>query len=229
MKLTINEVAQCLRLPVTTVDRWIRQGRIPIQKISNGYIVNESALEKWAAMYRLPFSLPKKVNAQPKGVRLENLLPAMNRGGVISGIKGDDVETVLRGAVEKMQVPFGTSKEKLYQCLLEREHLTSTGIGKGVAIPHPHDPLPDSFEKPVITTCFLDKPIDFNAVDDKLVFVMFILLSPSIKIHLHLLSRLSFCVRDNAFVEFLKTFPDSSAYFSKIADFEKQLDRADNS
>ena len=189
MKLTINEVAQCLRLPVTTVDRWIRQGRIPIQKISNGYIVNESALEKWAAMYRLPFSLPKKVNAQPKGVRLENLLPAMNRGGVISGIKGDDVETVLRGAVEKMQVPFGTSKEKLYQCLLEREHLTSTGIGKGVAIPHPHDPLPDSFEKPVITTCFLDKPIDFNAVDDKLVFVMFILLSPSIKIHLHLLCQ----------------------------------------
>jgi PTS system nitrogen regulatory IIA component len=59
MKLTINEVAQCLRLPVTTVDRWIRQGRIPIQKSSNGYIFNESALEKWAAMYRLPFSLPK--------------------------------------------------------------------------------------------------------------------------------------------------------------------------
>jgi len=37
MKLTINEVAQCLRLPVTTVDRWIHQGRIPIQKSSNGY------------------------------------------------------------------------------------------------------------------------------------------------------------------------------------------------
>jgi PTS system nitrogen regulatory IIA component len=229
MKLTINEVAQCLRLPVTTVDRWIHQGRIPIQKSSNGYIVNESALEKWAAMYRLPFSLPKKVNTQPQEVRLENLLPAMNRGGVIYGIKGADVATVLKGAVEKMNLPFSASKEKLYQCLLEREYLTSTGIGKGVAIPHPHDPLPDAFEKPVITTCFLDKPIDFNAIDDRLVFVMFILLSPSIKIHLHLLSRLSFCVRDNAFVKFLKTFPDSSSYFSKIADFEKQLDRADNS
>ena len=223
MKLTINEVAQCLRLPVTTVDRWIRQGRIPIQKSSNGYIVNESALEKWAAMYRLPFSLPKKVNAQPQKKRLENLLPAMNRGGVIYGIKGDDVETVLRGAVEKMQLPLATSKEKLYQCLVEREHLTSTGIGKGVAIPHPHDPLPDTFEKPVITTCFLEKPIDFNAIDDRLVFVMFILLNPSIKIHLHLLSRLSFCIRENAFVEFLKTTPDSTAFFSNIVDFENRL------
>jgi len=229
MKLTINEVAQCLRLPVTTVDRWIRQGRIPIQKSSNGYIVNESALEKWAAMYRLPFSLPKKVNTQLQEKRLENLLPAMDRGGVIYGIKGDDAETVLKGAVEKMQLPLNTSKEKLYQCLLEREHLTSTGIGKGVAIPHPHDPLPETFEKPLITTCFLEKPVDFNAVDDRRVFVMFILLSPSIKIHLHLLSRLSFCVRDNTFVEFLKTSPDSSAYFSKITEFENILDRADNS
>jgi len=229
MKLTINEVARCLRLPVTTVDRWIRQGRIPIQKSSNGYIVNESALEKWAAMYRLPFSLPKKVNTQLQEKRLENLLPAMDRGGVIYGIKGDDAETVLKGAVEKMQLPLNTSKEKLYQCLLEREHLTSTGIGKGVAIPHPHDPLPETFEKPLITTCFLEKPVDFNAVDDRRVFVMFILLSPSIKIHLHLLSRLSFCVRDNTFVEFLKTSPDSSAYFSKITEFENILDRADNS
>ena len=113
--------------------------------------------------------------------------------------------------------------------MIEREHLTSTGIGKGVAIPHSHDPLPDTFEKPAITTCFLEKPVDFNAVDDRLVFVMFVLLSPTIKIHLHLLSRLSFCVRDNAFVEFLKTSPDSLTYFSKIAEFEKQLDRADNS
>ena len=187
MKLTINEVARCLRLPVTTVDRWIRQGRIPIQKSSHGYIVNESALEKWAAMYRLPFSLPKKVKSKPQEKRLENLLPAMSRGGILYGIKGDDAETVLKGAVEEMKLPVGTSKERLYQCLLEREHLTSTGIGKGVAIPHPHDPLPDAFEEPLITTCFLEKPVDFNAVDDRLVFVMFILLSPSIKIHLHLL------------------------------------------
>jgi PTS system nitrogen regulatory IIA component len=113
--------------------------------------------------------------------------------------------------------------------LLEREHLTSTGIGKGVAIPHPHDPLKDMIKNSLISTCFLEKPIDFKAVDGRPVFVMFILLSSSRKIHLHLLSRLSFCIRENAFVEFLKTSPDSSAYFLKIADFEKQLDRADNS
>jgi PTS system nitrogen regulatory IIA component len=227
MKMTIHEVAQCLNLHVSTVERWIRQGRIPIQKTSNGYLFSESDLKKWAAMYRLPFLIPEKVKSRGYEEKLENLLAAMKRGGVLYDIKGDDVETALKSAVENMPLLSKTSKKELYQLLLERERLTSTGIGKGVAIPHPRDPLSDAFKSPIISTCFLEKPIDFGAVDDRPVFVMFILLSQSIKIHLHLLSRFSFCVRDNSFVEFLKTSPDEASFFAKIADFEKQLDRAE--
>ncbi|MBW2321559.1 MAG: PTS sugar transporter subunit IIA [Deltaproteobacteria bacterium] len=158
-------------------------------------------------MYRLPFLIPEKVKSRGYEEELENLLSAMKRGGVLYDIKGDDVETALKSAVGNMPVLSKTSKKELYQLLLERERLTSTGIGKGVAIPHPRDPL--------------------GAVDDRPVFVMFILLSQSIKMHLHLLSRFSFCVRDNSFVEFLKTSPDEASFFAKIADFEKQLDRAE--
>jgi PTS system nitrogen regulatory IIA component len=178
-------------------------------------------------MYRLPFLIPEKVKSRGYEEELENLLSAMKRGGVLYDTKGDDVETALESAVENMPVLSKTSKKELYQLLLERERLTSTGIGKGVAIPHPRDPLSDVLKSPVISTCFLEKPIDFGAVDDRPVFVMFILLSQSIKMHLHLLSRFSFCVRDNSFVEFLKTSPDEASFFAKIADFEKQLDRAE--
>jgi len=227
MKMTIHEVAQCLNLHVSTIERWIRQGRIPIQKTGNGYLFNESTLKKWAAMYRLPFAMPEKVKFREYEEKLENLLPAMKRGGVLHDLNGDDVEAVLRSAVENMPVLSIKLKKELYQLLLERERLTSTGIGKGVAIPHPRDPLSDALKSPIISTCFLEKPIDFGAVDDRPVFVMFILLSQSIKIHLHLLSRFSFCVRDNTFVEFLKTSPDEASFFAKIAYFEKQLDRAE--
>lgn len=223
MKLTINEVAQCLRLSISTVERWIRQGRIPIQKTDTGYLFNESTLEKWAAMYKLPFSLPDKFEKKFKEKKSENLLPAMKRGGLLYNIKGDNVEAVLKDAVENIYFLPVSFKEELYRRLLEREHLTSTGIGKGVAIPHPPDPLQDTLSNALISTCFLEKPIDFNAVDGKPVFVMFILLSPSTKTHLHLLSRLSFCIRDDAFVEFLKTSPDSAAFFLNIADFENRL------
>lgn len=223
MKLTINEVARCLRLSVSTVERWIRQGRIPIQKTDNGYLFNESTLEKWAAMYKLPFSLPDKFEKKLKEKKTEDLLPAMKRGGLLYNIKGDNVDTVLKDAVENIYFLPGGLKEELYGQLLEREHLTSTGIGKGVAIPHPHDPLQGRISNALISTCFLEKPIDFNAVDGRPVFVMFILLSPSTKIHLHLLSRLSFCIRDDAFVAFLKTTPDSAAFFLNIAEFENRL------
>ena len=226
MKLTLKEVAQCLHLPLSTVERWIRQGRIPIQRGENGLIFNDSALEKWAATHNLSFTRPLKDRALQEVSRLENLLPVMQRGGVLHNVKGDDVPTVLQTAVQNISAFSEPEKPALYERLLERENLTSTGIGKGVAIPHPHDPLADVMDKPLITTCFLEKSIDFAAIDDKPVFVMFILISPTIKIHLHLLSRLSFCVRDDAFVEFLKAAPDADVFFSKIAEFETQFEKA---
>ena len=223
MKLTINEVAQCLRLPVSTVERWVRQGKIPIQRTNNDYLFDESTLEKWAAMRKFPFSLPEKTKTTSQQIMSDDLLPAMERGGILYNIKGNDVQTVLKNAVENIQFLSNNIKDALYRGLLERERLTSTGIGKGVAIPHPHHPLTDMISNAFISTCFLDTPIDFHAIDGRPVFVMFILSSPSTQIHLHLLSRLSFFIRENAFVEFLKTTPDATAFFSNIADFENRL------
>lgn len=228
MKFTIKEVAKCLQLPLSTLERWIRQGRIPIQRSGNNLFFNDAALEKWAATCNLPFTKPKKEQVPEEDSGLENLIPVMKRGGVFHDVKGDSVPAVLQSAVDNMSDFSLPVKTKLFERLLERENLTSTGIGKGVAIPHPRDPLADVINKPLITTCFLEQPIDFAAIDDKPVFVMFILISPTVKIHLHLLSRLSYCVRDNTFVEFLKTSPGPDAFFSKIADFEKQLDKADH-
>jgi nitrogen PTS system EIIA component len=227
MKLTINEVAESLRVPVSTVDRWIRQGRIPIQRTDNGYLVDESTLEKWAKMYKLPFSLPKKSKASKHQAPPDTLLPAMKRGGILYNIKGDDRETALKNAVDNIHFLSGNIKDAMYQGLLEREHLTSTAVGKGVAIPHPRAPLHDLISNALIATCFLAAPVDFHAIDGRPVFVMFILLSPSTKTHLHLLSRLSFCIRENSFVEFLKTTPDSTTFFSKIADFENRFATGD--
>lgn len=136
MKLNLNDMARCLDLPVSTVDRWIRQGRIPIHRSGNGCIFKESILEKWAFNHGLRFSLPNEERKKEQNFGLTNLLPAMQLGGVFHDIKGDDVESVLKSAVDKVPIP-AINKEGLYERLLEREALTSTGIGKGVAIPHP--------------------------------------------------------------------------------------------
>ncbi|MBW2590048.1 MAG: PTS sugar transporter subunit IIA, partial [Deltaproteobacteria bacterium] len=224
-KLTINEIAKSFDLPKATMERWIRQGRIPIQQNGKEGIFRQSVLNKWAAAHNLHFELSKASPIKSENLIQENLVQAMKCGGVFHRLKGDTVEGVLKSAVNNMPDFSTDTKEEVYSKLLEREKLTSTGIGRGIAIPHLRTPLKDVVIRPAITTCFFENPIDFNAVDDKPVFAMFVLLSPSIKIHLHLLSRLSFCVRSDKFIDFLKTSPASKALLEKISDCEKQLEK----
>ena len=224
MRLTIHEVADCLDVPLSTVERWIRQGRIPIRKTSGKCVFQKEVLEVWARKHNLPFSIseekhPDKFDGEPA-----NLSFSISRGGVFHGIKGDNPGTVLRSVVDMISFIPQIQREELYQKLLEREALNSTGIGKGIAIPHPRTPFADVIREPVIVTCFLERPIDFRAIDDQLVFVLFVLLSPSVKIHLHLLSRLAYCVRDEGFLKFLRTIPDESSLVSRIEDLEKVLE-----
>lgn len=224
MKITRKAAAQSLDLPLNTLDRWVRQGRIPIHPSGSGVEFRESVLRKWAASHHLSFKPPQAEQEKSEEQPLDNLLPAMQQGGVFHGIQADGCDSALRSAVRFVPGISEHAREKLYTRLLEREALTSTGIGRGIAIPHPRTPLSDELSAPSISTCFLERPVDFDAVDDKPVFVMFILLSTSVKVHLHLLSRLSFGVRSKTFVDFLKTCPSSADLFSRVAEFEARLD-----
>jgi len=224
MKLPMETVAGGLNLPVSTIERWIRQGRIPIQRSGTDVIFTHAALEKWAATHNLPFSLnsDKARDHLPKAP--ESLLAAMQRGKVCHRVTGADADAVLRSAVDCIDFLSEDSRDELFEKLIEREQLASTGIGNGIAIPHPRDPLSQPPEMPAITTCFLEKPVNFNAIDDQPVSVFFLLISPTVKHHLHLLSRLSYCIRDRAFVAFLNQHPEAVDLFSRVAEFEKQLD-----
>jgi len=227
MKLTISEVADSLELPLSTVKRWVRQGRIPIQKSGNRYVFERFVLEKWAKTHNLLFSPPKieKKQEQEKVKPEENLVTAMKGGRVFYNIKGNTVEEILGAAVKVIDGISDEEAQELYQKLIQREQLSSTGIGKGIAIPHPRTPMSNKMEKSIIITCFLEHPVNFKAVDNKPVFVIFILLSRNSKSHLHLLSRLSFCMRDDNFISFMKSLPDPDTFLSRIKDIESNLDK----
>jgi PTS system nitrogen regulatory IIA component len=85
--------------------------------------------------------------------------------------------------------------------LLARESLQSTGVGEGIAIPHVRNPVVLQVPRPMITLCFLEPPVDFGALDNRPVFALFSLVSPSPRVHLHLLSRIAFALRDAGFKE----------------------------
>ncbi len=223
-KLVLSEIAKRLNLNAETFNRWIKQGKIPVTKSGNFGIFNESELNQWASQQRISFRTTKIEKDKTEDICSALLLTAVESGGLFKNIKGRTKEEVIQFGVKCIPGIADSLRSELYVQIMKREDLTSTGIGRGVAIPHPRTPFNGGFPHPMIVTCFLDKPIDFNAIDGKPVFVLFIILTPSIEVHLNLLSKLSFCLRDNSFVKFLEERPDFKSFFAKIKTMEQNIE-----
>ncbi len=111
---------------------------------------------------------------------------------------------MLRSVVEVMSLPDEVDREFLLQVLLARESIGSTAMGDGIALPHVRNPVVMHISKPMVALCFLEKPIDFAAVDGAPVHTLFTIVSPTIRAHLSLLSRLAFALRDGEFTAVIR-------------------------
>ena len=120
-------------------------------------------------------------------------------GGFFIGWPARNKPEVLRNVVEVLRLPDEVDREFLLQVLLAREALESTAIGDGIAIPHVRNPIVLHVPQPVVTLCFLETPVDFGALDGQPVHTLFTFISPMVKAHLHLLSRLAFALRNPEF------------------------------
>lgn len=103
--------------------------------------------------------------------------------------------SALIGKSEKIE-----KKDAIYKALLERENLGSTGIGKGVAIPHAKT---DAAESLTIAFGISKEGVDFKSLDQEKVKIFFVFASPfkDSQIYLKVLARISRLIRDENFRE----------------------------
>lgn len=203
MRITVREAAELLEVSEKTVYRWVAQGKMPAHRVNEQYRFNRAELLEWATAQQLPISpllLVEPASSEPP----PSLEEALRAGGVFYRVEGADKPAVLQSVVTLMPLPEDVDREFLYQVLLAREAVGSTAIGEGVAIPHVRNPIVLHLQRPLIALCFLEQPISFGALDGKPVHALFTMVSPTIKAHLSLLSRLSFALRDQAFAEAIK-------------------------
>jgi PTS system nitrogen regulatory IIA component len=199
MKLTVRDAARLLNVAEKTIYRWIKQGTIPAYQISDQYRFNRAELLEWATSRKI--SVSPEIFAEPEGGESPppSLSEALRAGGVHYRVGGTDKASVLHAVVDMMKLPEEVDREFLYQVLLAREALGSTGIGEGIAIPHVRNPIVLHLSRPMVTLCFLERPVDFGALDGHPVTTLFALISPTVRAHLHLMSRLGFALRGPAF------------------------------
>jgi nitrogen PTS system EIIA component len=131
-------------------------------------------------------------DAQP----MPRLSEAVRAGGVHFDVPGTDKASVLRAIVDALPLPPGVDRDFLHQMLLAREHLGSTGFGKGIAIPHPRNPIVLRVPAPAVAVAYLAKPVDYEALDGAPVHTLFTMVSRSMRVHLHLLAVLAAALGD---------------------------------
>ena len=128
------------------------------------------------------------------------------QGAIRAELAADDKESVIRELVAAL-VEAGkvseTDKEDIVKAIIKREELGSTGIGRGVAVPHTKHP---SVEKLVGTVGISHDGVDFDSLDGEKVQLLFLLISPPDRPgdHLRALENISRQLRDDMFCKFLK-------------------------
>ena len=215
-KLTVREAAGLLGTSEKSVYRWIKQGLLPAYRINDQYRINRAELLEWATARKMHVSPEIFAEPESEGGPAPSIEEALRAGGIHYRVGGHDKASVLRAVVDTMKLPEDVDPDFLYQVLLAREALGSTGIGDGIAIPHVRNPIVLHLSRPTVTLCFLEQPVDFGALDGQPVTTLFTLISPTVRAHLHLLSRLAFVLREPRFSEAVRTQASREEIFDAL-------------
>ncbi len=195
MQIDVKEAARLLGVSEKTIYRWVKKGDLPSYRINDLYRFNRAELLEWATARHVGVSPEIFVEGHDGEERLPGLEEAIRTGGIHYRVAGGTKNEVLAAVVDLMQLPEEVDRSFLCSVLVARESLGSTGFGDGIAIPHVRNPIVLHIPRPMITLCFLENPVEFGAIDGKPVNVLFTMVSPTVKSHLHLLSRLTFGLR----------------------------------
>jgi PTS system nitrogen regulatory IIA component len=145
---------------------------------------------------------------------LEDLL---SPEGVIPNLKARCKRDALAMLAERASALTGVSADTIRETLLDREQLGSTGVGRGVAIPHGKI---EGLSRLFGILARLETPIDFDAVDDQPVDLIFLLLAPAnaTAAHLKALAKVSRLLRDDEARAALRGAETAEALFAIAID-----------
>jgi len=201
--LNVREAAKLLKVSEKKIYEWIKRGMLRADRVNDQYRLHRSDLLERTSSREI--NVPAEIFAAPSsaGTAAPGLVDALRAGGIFYGLRGDDKTAVLRSIVDSLTLPSNSDRNSLVQLLVAREGLGSTAIGEGIAIPHVRRPILLNACSPSISLCFLEQPVDFSAFDGQPVFAIFLLITPTARMHLHLLSRLSLALHEPKLKELL--------------------------
>ena len=134
---------------------------------------------------------------------------------VVASLKAKSKKQLVQDLSARAARLTGLPEREIFDVLLQRERLGSTGLGHGIAIPHGKV---HGLKRIVGIFARLAEPIDFEAVDGQMVDIVFLLLAPegAGADHLKALARISRLLREGSAVEKLRACKDAAALYAVL-------------
>lgn len=139
----------------------------------------------------------------------------LHQNAIIPAMRANSKKQLLQELAAKASKLTGLPERDIFDVILQRERLGSTGVGNGIAIPHGK-----LNNLPSIVGIFarLESPVDFEALDDQPVDLVFLLLAPegAGADHLKALSRIARVLRDHDMVAKIRASDSASAIYTLL-------------
>lgn len=142
-----------------------------------------------------------------------NIADFLKRESVHAALSAKSLKSVLQALSEAAAAQFNLDARDLFSTLNEREQLGTTGIGQGIAIPHGK---PNGLDTLCALFARLEEPVDYGAIDNKPVDIVFLLLAPETAgaQHLKALARISRLMRQDSVLARLRHAEDAEELYA---------------
>jgi len=188
--LTLAETAQYLKVAEKTVQRMIKDNKIPCTRVGNQWRFMKSVLDEWLIS---GMNLNKTENQQQlleqgeMELQLSRLLL-----DVVTPLSSGGKDHILEQLIQPLKEENLLESPKNYlSMLLKREAMVSTAIGKGLAIPHIRRPEDQKIAAPRLILGISPEGLEYDSPDGEKVHLFFLIFCSSEVVHLRLLSRIS--------------------------------------
>lgn len=210
MKLGVREAAKVLNVSETVIYRWVDDDEIPFVMIQHHPMFHRVELLEWAIETELPLDadLYEHEHDQP-------LTAALQRGG--GRVLVDGLESAV-GALA------GGDRELVRAVISARQgEMFTTRAAERIAIPRPRSPIICPDVSPLVALWWTERALVFEGVSVNAVFTC---ITPTIRHHLALLSRLSRALHDRAIVAAARQPENFEQLISEVRRFEREIEEA---
>ncbi len=224
--MTLSEVAAYLKIAEKTVSRMIIRNEIPCTKVASQWRFMKSMIDDWliSRMNVVPQNDLARILESPEG-----LIPfsrILSEELILTNLKPGTKKDILNQLVEPLvEMEVVDDKEDFLRKLLAREKMVSTGIGRGVAIPHLRHPKENPGGGPRLVIGICPEGTDYDSMDGHATHLFFLLISDSETLHLRTLAKLNGILREG---DFIKRFSscDQGEHMKLLLEAEKKFEAA---